>query len=120
MSAVGYRIFWTHSRTERQTVSATCSPLSWQTYLTQFAAGRTNGRGSVISSTRVDCIVETPKYVYIFEFKLDGTADEALAQIEAKGYARPYAADSRTVHCIGVSFSSETGTVGEWKSLQLK
>ena len=64
----------------------------------------------------VDCIVETPKYVY--EFKLDGTADEALAQIEAKGYARPYAADSRTVWCIGVSFSSETGTVGEWKSRQ--
>ena len=72
------------------------------------------------SQGRVDCIVETPKYVYIFEFKLDGTADEALAQIEAKGYARPYAADSRTVHCIGVSFSSETGTIGEWKSLLLK
>ena len=72
------------------------------------------------SQGRVDCIVETPKYVYIFEFKLDGTADEALAQIEAKGYARPYAADSRTVHCVGVSFSSETGTIGEWKSLLLK
>ena len=72
------------------------------------------------SQGRVDCIVETPKYVYIFEFKLDGTADEALAQIEAKGYARPYAADSRTVHCIGVSFSLETGTIGEWKSLLLK
>ena len=72
------------------------------------------------SQGRVDCIVETPKYVYVFEFKLDGTADEALAQIEAKGYARPYAADSRTVHCIGVSFSSETGTIGEWKSLLLK
>ena len=70
------------------------------------------------SQGRVDCIVETPKYVYIFEFKLDGTADEALAQIEAKGYARPYAADSRTVWCIGVSFSSETGTVGEWESRQ--
>ena len=70
------------------------------------------------SQGRVDCIVETPKYVYIFEFKLDGTADEALAQIEAKGYARPYAADSRTVWCIGVSFSSETGTIGEWKSRQ--
>ena len=72
------------------------------------------------SQGRVDCIVETPKYVYVFEFKLDGTADEALAQIEAKGYARPYTADSRTVHCIGVSFSSETGTIGEWKSLLLK
>ena len=69
------------------------------------------------SQGRVDCIVETPKYVYIFEFKLDGTADEALAQIEEKGYARPYGADGRQVIRIGASFSSETGTVGEWKTV---
>ena len=41
------------------------------------------------SEGRVDCIIETPGYIYIFEFKLDGTADEALQQIEDKGYARP-------------------------------
>ena len=67
------------------------------------------------SQGRSDCIVETKDYVYIFEFKRDGTADEALAQIEAKGYARPYEADSRSVYKIGVNFSSETGTVEEWK-----
>lgn len=67
------------------------------------------------SEGRVDCIVETPHYIYIFEFKLDGTAAEALAQIEEKGYARPYACDSRTVYKIGVSFSSATGTVEDWK-----
>ena len=67
------------------------------------------------SEGRVDCIVETPDYIYIFEFKLDGTADEALAQIEEKGYARPYEADNRPLHKIGVSFSSETGTVSDWK-----
>lgn len=42
-----------------------------------------------------DCIVEPPDYVYIFEFKMDGTADEALKQIEDKGYALEYAADRR-------------------------
>ena len=68
------------------------------------------------SQGRVDCIVETPKHVYIFEFKLDGTADEALAQIDDKGYARPYASDPRTVFRIGAGFSSETGTIGEWKT----
>ena len=68
------------------------------------------------SQGRVDCIVETPDYIYIFEFKLDGTADEALAQIEEKGYARPYSADSRKLYKIGVSFSSATGTVEEWKT----
>ncbi len=55
---------------------------------------------------RADCIVETDKYVYIFEFKRDGSADEVLAQIEAQGYAAPYAADSRTLVKIGAVFSS--------------
>ena len=67
------------------------------------------------SEGRVDCIVETPDYIYIFEFKLDGTADEALRQIEEKGYARPYESDGRTLYKIGVSFSSQTGTIDGWK-----
>ena len=67
------------------------------------------------SQGRSDCIVESDGYIYIFEFKLDGSADEALAQIEAKGYARPYEADKRPLYKIGVSFSSETGTIEEWK-----
>ena len=70
----------------------------------------------VQSQGRVDCIVETPQYIYIFEFKLDGTADEALQQIEDKGYAREYVADSRKFFRIGAVFSSETGTIGEWKT----
>lgn len=64
---------------------------------------------------RVDCILETKDYVYIFEFKLDGTAAEALHQIEEKGYAKPYQTDSRRVTCIGVNFSSVTRTVEEWE-----
>ena len=69
----------------------------------------------VQSHGRVDCIIETEKFVYIFEFKLDGTADEALQQIEDKGYAREYATDGRRIFKIGASFSSETGTVEDWK-----
>ena len=64
---------------------------------------------------RVDCIIELKDYVYIFEFKLDGSADEALRQIEEKSYAKPYLADKRKVICIGVNFSSTTMTVEEWK-----
>ena len=67
------------------------------------------------SQGRVDCIVETPLHVYIFEFKLDGTAAEALQQIEEKGYARPYEADARQVVKVGVNFSSKTGTIEEWE-----
>lgn len=69
------------------------------------------------SEGRVDCIIETPDYIYIFEFKLDGTANEALEQIEEKGYARPYQADIRKLHKIGVSYSSVSGTVDDWKVL---
>lgn len=67
------------------------------------------------SQGRVDCILETPNIVYIFEFKLDGTAVDALAQIEAKGYAQPYLNDTRKIKKIGVVFSSETRTVSDWE-----
>ena len=67
------------------------------------------------SQGRVDCIVETDKYIYVFEFKLDGTTEAALKQIEEKGYARPYEADARKLYRIGANFSSETGTIDDWQ-----
>lgn len=67
-----------------------------------------------LSEGRADCIVETDDYVYIFEFKLDGTAGEALRQIRDRGYDKSYLADSRKVYLIGASFSSQTGTIDDW------
>ncbi len=69
------------------------------------------------SEGRVDCIVETPKHVYIFEFKRDGSAQDALDQIKRMGYAREYASDNRTIHQIGCNFSSKTGTIDGWEVL---
>ena len=69
-----------------------------------------------LSEGRADCIIETPKYVYIFEFKLDGTADEALQQILDRGYAKAYEADARPLYIIGASFSSKTGTIDDWRN----
>ena len=66
------------------------------------------------SQGRVDCIVETSSYIYIFEFKLNGNAKEALNQIEKKGYAKEYNCDKRIIYKIGVVFSSETGTIEDW------
>lgn len=63
------------------------------------------------SRGRIDCVIETPRYVYVIEFKLDGSAQAALAQIREKGYADPYAADPRQVICLGINFSSATGTI---------
>ena len=64
---------------------------------------------------RLDCCVETPKFVYIFEFKLDGSAKTALQQIEDMGYANEFLSSGKTIYKIGVNISSETGTVSDWK-----
>ena len=66
------------------------------------------------SRGRADCVIETTGYVYIFEFKLDGTAKEAMEQIDARGYAREYGADERPLYKIGCVFSSATGTISDW------
>ena len=70
------------------------------------------------SDGRMDMIVKTADYIFIFEFKLDKSADEALQQIEDKGYAQPYAADPRRLYKIGVNFSSERRCIGEWKIVE--
>ena len=67
------------------------------------------------SMGRADVIIETDNDVFIFEFKLDGSVEEALKQIEEKQYAVPYMDDKRKVHKIGVNISSETRTVDGWK-----
>ena len=67
------------------------------------------------SNGRMDIVVQTDKYVYIMELKMDAGADEALQQIEDKGYAKPFAADARRIFKIGVGFSSETRRIKEWK-----
>lgn len=70
------------------------------------------------SQGRADCVVETDDYVYIFEFKLDRPASEALAQIDDKGYAHEYARDKRKVYKVACCFSSETGTVSDFETQQ--
>ena len=64
---------------------------------------------------RADAVVKTKDYVYVFEFKLDGNVDEALKQIDEKGYLLPYCVDERKLMKIGVSFDSAERNIGEWK-----
>ena len=66
------------------------------------------------SEGRADCVIEAQDYVYIFEFKRDGTAAEAIKQIKDKGYANEYAGDKRKLFKIGCNFSTESGTVDDW------
>ena len=66
------------------------------------------------SDGRIDLLVETPQYRYIMEFKLDGTAEEALQQIKDKNYPLQFQQDDRQTYIIGVNFSKETRTIDRW------
>lgn len=59
-------------------------------------------------------MLQTDRYIYVMEFKLDGTAEEALAQIEEKRYAAPFASDARQLFKIGVNFSNEQRNIERW------
>ena len=67
------------------------------------------------SDGRMDMVIKTKDYIYILEFKLNQSADIALQQIEEKGYAHPFATDSRQLFKIGANFNLEKRCVDEWK-----
>ena len=63
---------------------------------------------------RADMVIFMPNTIYVMELKLNGTAQEALQQINDKGYAHPYEQDGRRIVKIGAGFSTESKTVEEW------
>ncbi|MCR5077742.1 MAG: ATP-binding protein [Prevotella sp.] len=67
------------------------------------------------SNGHMDLTIETNDYVYIVEFKLNGSADAALQQINEKGYAQPFVMDSRRLYKVGVNFSLEKRCIEGWK-----
>jgi hypothetical protein len=68
-----------------------------------------------IAAGRIDTLVEMPDSVYCFEFKLDGSADKALAQIDTKEYLLPWEGSGKKLYKIGVDFEAEKRNIGEWK-----
>lgn len=66
------------------------------------------------SEGRIDLVLQTDKFIYVMEFKLDGTAEEALQQINDKHYALPFEADERKLFKIGVNFSGATRNIEKW------
>ena len=67
------------------------------------------------SSGRIDLTIETPDYVYLFEFKLNKGVDQARRQITQKRYADRYATDPRQVVCIAANFSDELKNIEAWE-----
>jgi hypothetical protein len=69
-----------------------------------------------IATGRIDTLVVTRNFVYCFEFKLDGSAEAALAQIDTKEYAVPWTGSGKKVFKVGVNFDFEKRNIGEWVS----
>ena len=67
------------------------------------------------SNGRIDLIIQTKEFIYIFELKVNADADVALRQIDEKSYARPFEGDSRKLFKIGVNFSTATRRIEDWK-----
>jgi len=68
-----------------------------------------------VASGRIDTLVETKNFVYCFEFKLNSTAEEALAQIETKEYLLPWVESGKKLFKVGVNFDHKRRNIGEWK-----
>ena len=63
---------------------------------------------------RADAVVHMPDAIYVFELKYDGSAEDALKQIDDKGYLIPYSAEGKRLYKIGVNYDSNQRTIGEW------
>lgn len=64
--------------------------------------------------SRSDLVLKTRRYIYILELKVDHSPEEAMAQIEANGYAEPYLLDGRKIIKIGANYSSNANNIERW------
>ena len=69
---------------------------------------------------RTDMVVWMPDTIYVLELKADGTAEEALRQIDSNGYATAYTSDNRKVIKVGVSFDTKARTINSWIAKEQK
>lgn len=67
---------------------------------------------------RADAVLHMPDTIYVMELKYDKSADEALQQIDDKGYLIPYSADGKRLVKVGVNYDSDKRTIGEWKIVE--
>ena len=67
---------------------------------------------------RADAVLHMPDPIYVMELKFDKTAEEALQQIDDKGYLIPYSADGKRMVKVGINYDSQKRTIGEWKIVE--
>ena len=69
---------------------------------------------------RADVVIQTKTDIFVLELKVDNTVENALAQIDSKGYAIPYEAEGRTLTKCGVSISSEQRNITHWRTVDIE
>lgn len=82
-----------------------------------MALGATINSEIATNKGRIDTIVKTDKHIYLFEFKLNQSATDALKQIKDRGYDdqfKEWKKLGKTVHLIGISFSTEEKNITDW------
>jgi len=72
-----------------------------------------------INNGRIDSVIVNHDHIYIFEYKMNQSADIAIAQLKEKGYATPYLSDGKPITLIGINFSKEERNIVEWKEEEL-
>jgi hypothetical protein len=68
------------------------------------------------SDGRMDAVVRTPAHIYLLEFKIDQSAEAALAQIRDKGYADKFRLENKPIIGVGICFDAQKKAVREWVS----
>ena len=66
------------------------------------------------SRRRLDAVLELPDGFCIFEYKVNQSAEVALAQIKEKQYFQPYLHRNKKIHLFGINFSSEERNINQW------
>ena len=75
---------------------------------------------SATNRGRIDCVLRCPEDIYIIVFKFNQSAEEAIEQIKEKKYYEQYIGDKKTIHLLGINFSTEEKNIIEWKDEVIK
>ncbi|MDD4397351.1 MAG: PD-(D/E)XK nuclease domain-containing protein, partial [Sphaerochaetaceae bacterium] len=69
------------------------------------------------SSGRIDALIDAQCQMYVIEFKIDRSPDEALLQIKSKDYCLPFMHMklTKTIHLLGIAFDSSKRNISDWK-----
>lgn len=69
--------------------------------------------------SRMDVMLRTKSYIYIFELKTNGDTGKALKQINDRGYALPYADEGRKIITIAANYSTARNNIDSWDITRL-